>query len=156
MSRIIPRLIISWGLYDFNLAIKRQMLPETSNQWYICEAVSLRLRMLRAYEVDRSWFTPGILYFETRWWSRYNMMICVACVSYCCHRYVIVACFFRYFFYFHCLIFKAYLMTVIKLFIYFKLYCKKIAERSQIKSGVNDCVFLKSSWSKIHSKEILF
>lgn len=49
----------------FGLAVVRKMLPETCDQRHIPEAVGRRLScLLRAHQIDRSGFAPGVLYLK--------------------------------------------------------------------------------------------
>lgn len=59
----------------FGLAVVRKMLPEACDQRHVPEAVGRRLScLLRAHEIDRSRFAPGVLYFETGAWSGHHVM----------------------------------------------------------------------------------
>lgn len=59
----------------FGLAVVGKMLPEACDQRHVPEAVGRRLScLLRAHEIDRSRFTPGVLHFETGARSGHHMV----------------------------------------------------------------------------------
>lgn len=50
----------------FGLAVVREMFPEARDQRHIPEAVGHRLScLLRAHQIDRPGFAPGVLYLKT-------------------------------------------------------------------------------------------
>lgn len=59
----------------FGLAIVREVLPETRDQWHVSEAISRRLScLLRAHQIDRPGLAPGILHLEAGCWPRHHMV----------------------------------------------------------------------------------
>lgn len=78
----------------FGLAVVREVFPETRNQRHIPETVGRWLScLLRAHQIDRPGFAPGILHLETGARSRHHVVRrggCCRVVPKRCHRNTIV------------------------------------------------------------------
>jgi len=86
-------LMIAVGL--FGLTVVREVFPEARDQRHVPEAVGRRLScLLRAHQIDRSGFAPGVLHLETGAWSGHHMVSWSGrrrVVPKCCHRNTVVA-----------------------------------------------------------------